>query len=169
MQPVGQLHDDDARVLRDGEQHLAIALHLPLLRGAAGGQLRDLGQPVDDGGDLSAKLRLDVGDRDLGVLDDVVDQSAGDRDGVELQLREDLGDLDAVGDVWIARVPGLAAVGVVAEPVGAREQLLIQALIRAVLQAPPRYDLAKNRGRHAHSCARAPARAGWRPAPSFSR
>ena len=47
-------------------------------------------------GDLRPELRLDVGDGDVRVLDDVVDQTAGDRDGVELEVGEDLRDLDAM-------------------------------------------------------------------------
>ena len=95
VQPVGELDDDDARILRDRQQQLAIVLDLPLLRRAADGSLRDLGQAVDDLGDLLAELALDVGDGDRRVLDDVVDQPARDGDRVELQLGEDLRDLDA--------------------------------------------------------------------------
>ena len=56
VQAIGQLHDDDARVLRDRQQQLAIALDLPLLRRSAGRQLGDLGQAVDDRGDLLSEL-----------------------------------------------------------------------------------------------------------------
>ena len=77
-------------ILGDREQQLAIALDLPLLRRPAGRQLGDLREAVDDRGDLLAELRLDVGERELRVLDDVVEQPAGDGDRVELQVGEDL-------------------------------------------------------------------------------
>ena len=122
------LIDDDARVLRDREQQLAVVLDLPLLRSSCSRQLADLRQAVDDRGDLLAELALDVGDRDRGVLDDVVDQPARDGDGVELQVGEDLRDLDAVRDVRLAGEALLPAVRLLAEPIGAREQVPVEPL-----------------------------------------
>ena len=60
VQPVGQLDDDDARVLGDRHQQLAVVLDLPLLGGVQR-QVADLRQPVDDLRDLVAELALDVG------------------------------------------------------------------------------------------------------------
>jgi hypothetical protein len=129
VQAVGELDDDDARVLGDREQELAVALDLPLLRRAAGGQLGDLRQAVDDRGDLLAELRLDVGEREPRVLDDVVQQTAGDGDRVELQVGEDLRDLDRMRDVRVAGIAKLAAMRPLAELVGAHEQVAIELVV----------------------------------------
>ena len=61
VQAVGELDEDDARVLRDRQQQLAVVLDLPLLRRVER-QLADLRQAVDDLRDLLAELALDVGD-----------------------------------------------------------------------------------------------------------
>ena len=63
------------------------------------------------------------------VLDDVVDQPAGDGDRVELQVGEDLRDLDAVRDVRLAGVRVCPAMRRLAEPVGAREQVGVEPLV----------------------------------------
>jgi hypothetical protein len=95
VQAVGELDENDPCVLRDRQQELAVVLDLPLLRGVER-EVADLRQPVDDLGDLAPELALDVLDRDGRVLDDVVDQSARDRHGVELKVGEDLRDFNAV-------------------------------------------------------------------------
>src|SRR5262249_30702719 len=80
-----------------------------LLGRRAGGQLGDLRQTIDDLGRRLAELRLDVGKRDVRVLDDVVQEPGGHRDRIEAELGEDLRDLDGVRDVRIARVAHLPA------------------------------------------------------------
>ena len=79
-------------------------------------------------GDIGPELLLDIGDRDRRVFDDIVDQAAGDRDRVELEISEDLGDLDAVRDVRIAGEPFLAGVCPVAELVRAHQKVAIEPL-----------------------------------------
>ena len=144
MQAVRELDQDDARVLRDRQQQLAVVLDLPLLRRVRR-QRPDLGESVDDLGDLAPELPLHVVDRDRGVLDDIVDQSARDGDRVELQIREDLRDLDAVRDVILARQTLLPEVRPLAEPVGAREQVLVESLGASLVDdVPVRDDLLCN-------------------------
>ena len=161
VQPIRQLHDDDARVLRDREQELAVALHLPVLIRAAVGQLGDLRQSIDDGRDLLPELALDVVDRPRGVLDHVVNQPAGHRGRIELQVGEDLCDLDAVRDIRLTRIPRLPAMGFLGEAIGARQQFLVEAQVRALVEAPVGNDFAQ-RSRHADAltrpCRRATAR-----------
>jgi len=84
VETIGQFDDDDACVLRDREQQLAVALDLPLLLRSTRRKLGDLGETVDDAGDFLPELLLDVGDRDSRIFDDIVDQPTGNRDGVEL-------------------------------------------------------------------------------------
>ena len=90
VQPVGELHEDDADVVHHREQHLAEVLGLPLLaRGERDGA--DLGHPFDHVGDLGPEQLLDALDGGQGVLDDVVEQAGGDGDRVELHVGEDVG------------------------------------------------------------------------------
>ena len=110
VQPVGELDEDDADVLGHRQEHLADVLGLLLLVGM-GAELRQLRDAVDEVGDLGPEALLDVADRVLGVLGDIVEQRRGDRDGIEAELREDLRRGDGVGDVRLARGALLLAVG----------------------------------------------------------
>ena len=73
--------------------------------------LRQLGDAVDELGDLGAEPLLDVGQAVLGVLGDVVEERGLDRGRVEAELGEDLGRRDRVGDVRLAGGALLALVG----------------------------------------------------------
>ncbi len=151
VQAVGELDDDDARVLGDREEQLAIALDLPLLRRSARRQLGDLREAVDDVGDRAPELLLHVGDRELRVLDDVVQQTGGDRHRIELQLGENLRDLDRVRDVRLARVAALAAVRLFAVAIGVHEQIAVELVVdRRLVFAPTRHHLADGRARGGH-------------------
>ncbi len=73
VEAVGELDEDDARVLRHRHDHLAVVLDLGVLaaRELDARQLRDA---FDEPRDLVAELGLHVGDVRLRVLDDVVQQ-----------------------------------------------------------------------------------------------
>src|SRR5689334_10798778 len=77
VKSIGELDQNDARVLCNRQQELAVILYLALLRGIQR-QVADLGQTIDYLGDLLTELRFDVVDSDVGVFDDVVNQPAGD-------------------------------------------------------------------------------------------
>ena len=62
----------------------------------------ELGDAVDDGGDLGAEVGLDIGEGDLGVLDRVVQQRGGQRDLVEADVGDDPGHGQRVVDVALA-------------------------------------------------------------------
>ena len=112
--------------------------------------MADLGQAVDDLRDLPAELALDILDAVRGVLDDVVDQAAGDGDAVELQVGEDLGDLDAVRDVGITVASRLPRVRLLAEAIGARQQLRVETLReRVVGEVPAGDDIGEDGGAQA--------------------
>ena len=70
----------------------------------------ELGDAVDELGDLGAEALLDVGQAVLGVLRDVVQERRLDRDRVDAELGEDLGRRDRVRDVRLAGRPALALV-----------------------------------------------------------
>ena len=91
MQPVGQLDDDHADVLRHGEKHLAQAFDFLLFLGdkIEPGQL---GNAIDQHGDLRAEFLLDGFNGDvLNVFHAVVQQPGGNRRRVQHQIGEDQG------------------------------------------------------------------------------
>ena len=79
----------------------------------------ELGDAVDDRRDLGAEVALDVGERDLGVLDRVVQQRGGHRDLVEADVGDDAGDGERVVDVALAARAELVAVRLRGDLVGA--------------------------------------------------
>ena len=110
VEPVGELDQDDPDVLGHRQQHLADVLGLLLLV-AVGAELGQLGDAVDELGDLGAEALLDVGQAVLGVLGDVVQERRLDGDGVDAELGQDLRRGDRVGDVRLAGRALLALVG----------------------------------------------------------
>ena len=97
VQPVGELDEDDAMVLRHRHDHLAVVLRLRLLTALEvdPGQLRDA---LDEPGHLVAELVAHLLDRRVRVLDDVVEDAAGDRRVVALELGEDQRDAERMED-----------------------------------------------------------------------
>ena len=86
VEPVGELDQDDPDVLGHRQEHLADVLGLLLLV-AVGAELGQLGDAVDELGDLGAEPLLDVGQAVLGVLGDVVEERRLDRDRVDARAR----------------------------------------------------------------------------------
>ena len=74
VQPIGQLHQDDADVVDHREQHLAEALGLPLFARRKL-EAAQLGDALDDVGDILAEQLADLLDGVGRVLDDVVQQA----------------------------------------------------------------------------------------------
>ncbi len=95
VEAVGQLDEDDADVLGHGQEHLADVLGL-LLFVRQRAELAQLGDAVDEPGHVRAEALLDIRERVLGVLGDVVEQRGGDRHRVEPQLCQDLGHRERV-------------------------------------------------------------------------
>ena len=110
VEPVGQLDEDDPKVLRHRHHHLADVFGLLLLVRAQRDPAQ-LGHPVHQPGDLRPELFLDrlLGQR--GVLDGVVEEGRGQGRGVQLEVGQDRGDLERVVDVVLAGQPALAVVG----------------------------------------------------------
>ena len=109
VQAIGQLHQDDPDVVHHRQQHLAEILGLPLLaRRERNGA--ELGHPFDHVRDVGPEQLLDALDRRLGILDDVVQQTRGDRDDVELHVREQIGDLEGMDQVGLSGVADLPLV-----------------------------------------------------------
>ena len=110
VQPVGELDQQDADVLRHRDEHLA---HRRGLLRFAGRELQafDLGDAVDDRRDLDAEGFLDALLGELGVFDRVVQQRGRDGDVVEAEIREDQRDAERVGDVGLTRAAHLLGMG----------------------------------------------------------
>ena len=109
VQPIGQLDEHDADVLRHRQQHLANVLGLLLLV-AAGTELGQLGDAVDECCDLRPETLLDVGQREVGVLGHVVQQRGLDGFRVEAEVGQRARDRKRVADVRLAAHPALGAV-----------------------------------------------------------
>ena len=77
VQAVGQLDNNDADILRHGQQHFADILRLNLLLGGER-DLAELGDAVDDHGDLIAEFLLDLVVGDIRILYDVMQQRRHD-------------------------------------------------------------------------------------------
>src|SRR4029077_17608731 len=71
----------------------------------------ELGDPVDDHGDLGAELAIDVGQADFRVLDGVVEEGGGQGGVVEADVSDDVGHGQRVVDVLLPRLAVLALVG----------------------------------------------------------
>ena len=117
VQPIGQLDEDHAHVLGHGQEHLADVLGLPLLV-AMRAELRQLGDAVHQPGHLRPEALLDVLQRVLRVLRDVVQERRLDRDRVEAELGERLRRGDRVSDIRLAARPLLVRVRLDRETVG---------------------------------------------------
>ena len=85
VQAVGEFDEHHADVVDHGEHHLAQVLGLRLF---ARGKIDfvDLGDALDDVGDLLAKFLADIDDGDGSIFDRVMEQAGGDGDWVHLHL-----------------------------------------------------------------------------------
>ena len=159
VQAVGQLDDDDAQVFRHGDEDLAdiggvlgeFRVLLAALQGG-GAQLLfvfrggvallafvhaddlQLGDAVHKMRDFRPELRDQLLDRDLAVLDDIVQQSGREGRLVHLQLRQDLRDLDRMDDVGLSAAAALPVVLLVGETKRPPHQIGVG--LRAILGEP---------------------------------
>ena len=110
VQPVGQLDQQDAPVVRHGDEHFADGRRLlRLLRVEL--EAVELGHAVDHPGHAFAEGRLDGLEGEPGVLDGVVEEGGRHGLGVEPELGHDGGHGHRVGDVGLAGATELALVG----------------------------------------------------------
>ena len=109
VQPVGELDQDHPDVGGHRHDHLAVVLGLRLVAGLEG-QPGELGDAVDQPGDLLPERRRHLLQRSAGVLDGVVQQRRAQRLGVEAHAGADLGHADRMGDEVLARAPPLVGV-----------------------------------------------------------
>ncbi len=134
MQAVGQFDEQYPPVLGHGDEHLADGGRLLLLFGVELEPV-ELGDAVDDRGDLVAELLGHPLLGDAGVLDCVVQQGRRDGDLVQSQVGGDIGDGDGVGDVGLAGAAELALVGLDGGRAGAADDLHVA--VDVVLEESP--------------------------------
>jgi len=101
-------------------------LGLPLLPGGKG-ELAQLGHAVHQLGDLLAELGLQLGLGGAGVLEDVVQEPGRHGRDVHLEIHEEGGDFEGVGEVRLAGGALLTAVRTLREPVGALQHRQVRA------------------------------------------
>ena len=126
VQPVGELDDHDADVLGHGHEHLPDVLGLLLLHRPGAAELAQLRDAVDEARHLAAEALLDVGEREVGVLGDVVEQRGRQRLRVHLERGEVVGHRDRMRDVRLAGAAQLALVGGDGRLVRAPDQRLVE-------------------------------------------
>ena len=95
VQPIRELDEDDPRVLSHRQQKLSVVLDL-MLGVRAEANPADLRHAIHDRRHVRAETALDVRQVYSGVLDDIMDQSRGDRRGIQPELRKDRGHLHGV-------------------------------------------------------------------------
>ena len=130
VEPVGKLDEDDADVLGHGQEHLAHVLGPQVLpveldQGppvvAVDVQelhLVELGDAVDQPGDLAAEATLQLRHGHVAVFGDVVAQGRDDGRGIHAQAGQRVGYRERVVDVRLARFSKLGAVRLGRESVG---------------------------------------------------
>ena len=124
VQAVGELDQENADVVGDGQQQLAQVLGL---LGLARHQLQpfQFGESVHQGADLVAEDVIDFGAGGLGILDGVVQQRGHDGGVVELEVGEDRRDLERVREIGVTGGAGLGAVRLHGVDIGAVQQIFV--------------------------------------------
>jgi hypothetical protein len=122
VEAVGELDEDHADVLGHRHDHLAVVLRLSLLTRLEldAGQL---GDAVDERGDVLPELFANRFELDARVLDDVVQERGGDRLLIEPQAGADGGDADGMRDERLAGAPLLTLVSGGGEAEGAGDEV----------------------------------------------
>ena len=121
VQAVGKLDEHHAQVARHRQHQLAEALRVGLDAGAEL-HLVQLGDALDQVGDLAPERLLDIVPAERGVLDRVVQDGRRDALVIHAQVGEDRGDRDGVVDVGFAGLARLAAVGFLCDLVGPHDE-----------------------------------------------
>ena len=104
VQPVGELDDDDAQILRHSHEELAEVFRLRVLA-VVELQFVELGDALDELEDLLSELGGKLLRSDCGVFEDVVKEGGDERGAVKPVIREDLHDGTGVDEIIL---PGAA-------------------------------------------------------------
>ena len=99
VQTVRQLDENDADILRHGEEHLAQVLKLLLLLGVA--QHAQTGDAVDQLGNRRTEFIFDFLVAEVGVLDTVMQQRRANRVGIQPHFHHDFRNRNRMDDIWL--------------------------------------------------------------------
>ena len=124
VQTVGELDEQNAHIVGDGEQQLAQILRLLGFLGDEV-ELLQLGQALDQHADLLAEQLVDLRARRRRILDGVVQERRGDGRVVELQVGQDRGDFERMRKIRVARGALLLAMRLHGIDIGAVEQRFV--------------------------------------------
>ena len=122
MQAVAELDDDHADVLGHGDDHLANRLRLsgvPVL------ELVELGDAIDEQGDLVAEVAAQSFQGVVGILHGVVQQGGGEGLRGHPELGQDGRHRDRVSDVRLAGLAPLTGMRLLRHLVGAHDETRI--------------------------------------------
>jgi hypothetical protein len=124
VKPVGELDEQDADIVGDGQKQFAEVFRL---LGFARDKIElvDLGQALNELGDLGAEQTLDLIAGRAGVLDRVVKKRDDNGGIVKFQPGENAGDFQRVGEIGIAGGARLGAMFLHGIDIGAVEQILV--------------------------------------------
>ena len=125
VQPVGELDQQHANVVRHGEQELAQILGLALAVGLRL-DLRQLGDAIDQPADACAEQAVDLFLRRHRILDGIVQDAGGDGLVIQLEVGQDARHLDRMAEIRIARRPQLRPVRPHRKHIGAVQQVLVR-------------------------------------------
>ena len=103
VQAVGQLDEDHPKILRHGHEQLAEVFGL-LRLGRGQLQVGQLGDAIDQFGDLFAKQLGDLGIGGFGVFNGVVQQGGDDGGIIKLLFGQDGGDGNRMGEIGFTRL-----------------------------------------------------------------
>jgi hypothetical protein len=120
----GQLHQQHTHVARDGQDELAQVLGLRACSLCSSSR-ESLVTPSTSSATSSPNRPAISGPVGRGVLDHVVQQGGDDGGGVHPVLGQDARHLDRMGEIGIARSPGLGPVHVHGVDIGAVQQRLV--------------------------------------------
>ena len=124
VEPVGELDENHAQVLRHRDEQLAEVLRLLRLRRREL-EVRELRDAVDQSGDLGAELALHLFTGGSRILDRVVEQRRDDGGVIQPLLGQDRRDRDRMREVRLARSPALALVHALAVRIGPADQVSV--------------------------------------------
>ena len=121
MQTVGEFDDDNANILRHGDEHTPIVFLLLQLFGLKlhAGQLR---HAVHQHGDFLAKLAANIVDGVYSVFHHVMQKCRTNRHVPQVHLGEDIGDVQRVNDISLPALAGLPKVRSLRQVVGVFNQ-----------------------------------------------
>ena len=125
VQPVSELHEKNANVLRNGEQQLAQILGLCCLLRYKIKPL-DLGKAIHQGGDLRAEFVLDFLMGRFGVFHDVMEQCGCNGGAIKLEFGQNGGHFQGMMEISFARGALLVAMGLHGINIGPVEKILIR-------------------------------------------